>query len=421
MSGHVAPRSAEALSDVLDLKRDDERRRAVRALLREPLITPSQAGTELFGLLRRHAQWLREWFAREAGWSLVVEPSLARLHKVPADTTDGTRAAVPAVGPRATFSRRRYALACLALAALERAETQVTLGWLVERMVALASDPVLEEAGIVFRMEGRDERSDIAAVARLLLGLGVLERVAGDEQSFVNQSGDALYDVDRRVLAVLLGARRGPSSLAGQPWSHDAGTAVTQRIEALVEEVRPDTDDLRNRAIRHSLARRLLDDPVVYLADLGEEELAYLRGQRSQLLRRLGEGTGLVAEVRAEGIALVDPSGESTDFGMPEEGTDGHVTLLLAEHLAARLRSAPGKPVPLRELERHLRDVAQRHRGYWRKDATEPGAERVLARQAVARLAALRLLARPNEEVVVALPALARFSYAAPSLAGALP
>jgi uncharacterized protein (TIGR02678 family) len=315
------------------------------------------------------------------------------------------------------FIRRRYALACLALAVLERADAQVTLGRLVERVIALATDPALEEAGITFRLDGREERSDLAAVARLLIGLGVLTRVAGDEQSFVNRTGDALYDVDRRVLSGILGARRGPSMLATRSWSSGAGEAVAERIQALVEEVRPDTEDLRNRASRHAIARRLLDDPVVYLADLTDDERAYLRTQRALLLRRLVEGSGLVAEVRAEGIALVDPTGESTDLGLPEEGTDGHVTLLLAEHLAGRLRAAPGEPVPRADLERRLASLVGAHRGHWRKDATEPGAERELTRQAVDRLATLRLV-RQDGDTVLPLPALARFAYVPATITG---
>jgi uncharacterized protein (TIGR02678 family) len=410
----VSPRgqTADALTDVLDLKREAERRRAVRALLRHPLITPTRPDAELFVLVRRHSAWLREWFAREAGWTLVVESSVARLYKVPAETGDGSRAAVPEVGPRVPFSRRRYALTCLALAALERADAQVTLGRLVERVIALAADPALEEAGITVTMDSRDGRSDLAAVARLLIGLGVLNRVAGEEQSFVNRTGDALYDLDRRVLSVLLGARRGPSMLAGQGWSGDPGEVVARRIEALVEEIRPDTEDLRTRATRHAIARRLLDDPVVYWAELGEDERAYLRSQRAQLLRRLGEGSGLVPEARAEGVALIDPTGESTDLGMPEEGTDGHVTLLIAEHLAQQLADpeSSGVPIPRAELEGHVATLRESYRSYWRKDAVEPGAERELTRQAVARLASLRLV-RIVGDGIIPLPALARFSY----------
>jgi len=48
---------------------------------------------------------------------------------------------------------------------------------------------------------------------RLLLELGVLARVAGDEEAFMREAGDALYDVERRVLAVLLAAPHGPSTI----------------------------------------------------------------------------------------------------------------------------------------------------------------------------------------------------------------
>ena len=124
----------------------------------------------------------------------------------------------------------------------------------------------------------------------------------------------------------------------------------------------PDTEDGRNRAIRHSLARRLLDDPVLYYSDLTEEERGYLDRQRGPLLKRLTDATGLVAEVRAEGIALIDSTGEATDLGMPEEGTDGHATLLLAEFLSERMRSGIPGPVSagaLSGLPRHMAVLAQ--------------------------------------------------------------
>jgi len=443
--------SADRLTDALDAGRDEERRRAVRALLRHPLLTAALPDPAAFALVRRHAAWLQQWFNREAGWSLRVDGAVARLSKVVADPHDPSRPVVSGVGQRAPFSRRRYVLTCLALAVLERSDGQVTLGRLVERVVVLAADPALEEAGITFRLEGRDERTDLAGVARLLLSLGVLTRVAGDEQAFVSATGDVLYDVDRRVLATLLSARRGPSLLAGQAgqagqggqaghggqagqggqaghgWSADPATATAERIAAVLAEPRPDTDDQRNLAIRHGLARRLLDDPVLYDADLTVEERAYLRSQRPFLLRRLTEGSGLVAEARAEGIALVDPTGEATDLGMPEEGTDGHVTLLLAEFLAGRLAQAPdggrrdeaGEEghviVPLGELEAHVRALAPVYRSHWRREAGEPGAERELVRAATARLAGLGLLRR-HDGCVEPLPALARFSFAAARL-----
>ncbi len=393
-------RDADQLADVLDLKRDAERRQAVRALLRHPLLTPARPDPAGFVLVRRHSEWLREWFGREVGWSLAIEPTLARLRKVVASVGDGTRGAVPATGPRTPLSRRRYVLACLALATLERADAQVTLGRLTERVLALAADPELASAGVTFTLDSREERADLAAVARLLLGLGVLTRVAGDESAFVNRSGDVLYDVDRRVLAALLVTRVGPSTVTAR--------LLDERLAEIVAEPRPDTEDLRNRAIRHRLARGLLDDPVLYFDDLTPDELAYLAVQRGLLLRRLTDGSGLVAEVRAEGIALVDPTGEATDVGMPDEGTDGHVTLLVAELLAG---VTGGAELTVRQIEEYVADLAVQHRAHWRKTAAEPGAQRELTALALTRLLALGLV-RWDGDAVTPRPALARFAYA---------
>jgi uncharacterized protein (TIGR02678 family) len=394
--------SAEILADVLDQQRVDERQRAVRALLRHPLLTPRGPDAAAFALVRRHAGWLADWFGRETGWSLHADAGVVRLRKTPGSSRDATRGAL-AKG-KVHFSRRRYVLACLALAVLERAESQVTLGHLVERLLGLAGDVALETAGIVFALESREERADLVAVARLLLEIGVLHKVAGDEQAFVNRSGDALYDLDRRVLATLLVARRGPSLVHADTFE--------ARLDAIVADAQSESEDGRNRALRHALARRLLDDPVLYYADLSEAERGYLAVQRGPLLRRLTDATSFVAEVRAEGIALIDPSGEATDLGMPEEGTDGHATLLLADYLAACVE----REVEAVELEAHVRELVGRHQRHWRKNAREPGAERELTRVALDRLESLGLIRRAST-AVVALPALARFAYQEPVLA----
>ena len=397
--------SPSSLPDVLDQQRDDDRRRCIRALLRHPLLTPAGPDQQAFVLARRHASWLGEWFASQAGWAVYTDHAVVRLKKVPGDLSDASRGAVA----RTPFGRRRYVLVCLALAALERAEAQVTLGWLVERVVTLAADPVLGDAGIAFALDNAEERRDLVAVARLLLDTGVLVRVAGDEQAFIASTGDALYDVNRRVLASLLVTRRGASTVTG--------TAFEYRMQTLVAEPRPETEEARNREIRHRIVRRLLDDPVLYYAELSEEERGYLSGQRGLLLRRLCDATGLVPEIRAEGIALLDSSGDATDLGMPEEGTDGHATLLLAEYLAAALRERPGAPTAVTELHQHVAELARQHKPHWRKDATEPGAERELTAGALHRLAALGLIRR-GAESIVPLPALARYGYADPTIMG---
>jgi uncharacterized protein (TIGR02678 family) len=388
------------LSEALDATRVEETRRAARALLRRPLLRAAGAEADEFTLVRKHIGALRAWFDRNTGWRLLVDSAVARLVKAAADTADSTYPARD-LRTRMPFGRRRYVLTCLALAALERADAQITLGQLAEQVVLGVLDPELVEAGVVFTLDNREERGDLVAVVRLLLDLGVLSRVAGDEESFVKNSGDVLYDVERRVLASLLATPRGPSTVDERDFE--------ARLAAVTQELEPTTDELRNRALRHRLTRMLLEAPVLYFDELDDAELAYLTSQRAAITARISELTGLVAEVRAEGIAMVDPSDDLTDVRMPDSGTDGHVTLLLAEFLAAR----DGELVDEAELRAQVRLFADQHRSFWRRTATEPGAETELTALALTRLEALRLIRREGG-AVAGRPALARYAVTEP-------
>jgi len=375
----------------------EERERALRALLMRPLMP---AGDPALELVRRHAAYLRDWFGRETGWNLQVERQCARLYKRAAAIDDATRG-LP------DFDQDRYVLLCLACAVLERAESQITLRALGERLLEAAADPDLASCGFTFSLEGARERRALVGVCRLLLELGVLMRVAGDEEGFVNQSGDVLYDVHRRVLARLPAGTRGASLIA----MTQADLDFNGRLAALVDEYVPDSPEGRRMALRHRLARRLLDDPVVYHDDLTEEEREYLVSQRGPMAYRLAQAAGLSAELRAEGLALVDADGELSDQHLPAVGTEAHATLLVAEHLARTARATPERIHALPELAAYLRAAADRYGRFWRKDAREAGAETALATEAVNRLAALRLVRR-LEHGVQALPALHRYAIA---------
>ncbi|MFI9384337.1 TIGR02678 family protein [Kutzneria sp. NPDC052558] len=380
-----------------------QRRKAMRALLAKPLLT---AGTDddALRLVRRHASDLRDWLATETGWRLVVSAESARLFKAAPASTDDSRPARDGKG-KPPFGRRRYVLLCLALAVLERADAQITLGRLAAGVLAAAGEPELVNAGVSFTLARRDERSDLVAAVRLLLEWGVLDRVAGDEDAFLGDNGDVLYDVRRRVLAALLTGARGPSTVTADDFP--------DRLAELTHEPVADTDELRNRALRHRLTRRLLDDPVVYYDELAEDERGYLVGQRHAITRRIEDATGLVAEMRAEGIAMVDPDDELTDVRMPEQRTDGHVTLLVAEYLATR-----EGPVPLEKLRAHVRKMAREHQSYWRRGVTEPGADEELLAIALDKLRALRLVedAAGEPASVLARPAIGRYRLATPTI-----
>lgn len=385
----------------MDRGRDEERRKAMRALLQNPLLTAQGSFSAEFGLVRRHAGWLRDWLAKETGWSLTVDSEVARLRKTPPDTSDGTRAACDAKS-QLPFSRRRYVLVCLALAALERSDRQTTLGRLAEDVVSFASaDPGLVAAGAGLSLENYDHRRDLVQVIRLLLDLRVLTRVQGDEQQYLAGRGDVLYNVSRPTLSAMLNVQRGPSTV-------DARTC-DERLAAIADEPVPDIEEARNRRLRWHLVRRLLDDPVVYYDELSPEQLAYLHSQRPRLMREIHDATGLIPEVRREGIALVDDRGDVTDLGIPEEGTEGHVTLLLAEYLAQQLRRDSQVVLSRAAIHQQTARLIEEHRGHWRKNVTEPGAEVRLADETLERLEALRLV-RTTEAGLHPLPAVARYA-----------
>ena len=342
---------------------------------------------------------------------LEVDRGGARLFKRPADLTSAVRGFDG-------YDRRRYMLLCLACAVLERADPQITLRLLGERLLNLAAEPELAALGFSFMLASQQERRELVSVCRTLLDLGVLGRVAGEEEAFVQAAGeqaDALYDIHRRALAGMLAAVRGPSTWAPQ----DAPGSLDDRLRALVEEPVADNDEGRRTAVRHQLARQLLDDPVVYMDNLGPEARAYFINQRGTMAARLCDATGLTPESRAEGVALVDDAGELTDVAKPAEGTEAHATLLVADFLARGCRQGrpngvaaaqePAAPVRMADVVEFLREAKVRFGKYWRKSARAAGAEAELTETAVQRLEKLLLVER-RADTIAPLPALARFA-----------
>lgn len=380
----------------------EERRAALRALLQCPLLTPDGETAAAFTLVRRHREWLADWFAHHADWPLGVTAEAARLRKRPALATDATR---PARDSRhdEPFDKTRYVLFCLALAVLERGDRQITLGRVAEHIeLSLAADPAFAQAGFLWSREQQAGRRDLVHALRLLVRFGVLRRVQGDEEQLLrDRDSDVLYNVSRPVLSVLLAARRSPSLIIATNWE--------TRLTALLDAALPDTPDARNRALRTQFVSRLLDDPVLYYDSLDEEQRTYLDRQRPHLLAALTEATHLHAEVRTEGIALVDLEGDCTDSGLPEEGTEGHLTLLVATWLADRLRAGDPAPLAIETVRQKVARFIRQHRHHWNKEAGERGAEGPLTALVLDRLAGLALIERTSDQVRP-LPALGRFA-----------
>ena len=119
--------------------------------------------------------------------------------------------------------------------------------------------------------------------------------------------------------------------------------------------------------------------------------------------------TGLIAEVRAEGVALLDEDGSATDRRLPRESPEGHVALLLAEHLsglAATGRTRVGRAA----LAVKTAEFAKTYGRHWRRAAREPGAEAWLTDAAIDLLAGLDLVrVSADGTEVESRPAVARY------------
>jgi uncharacterized protein (TIGR02678 family) len=308
------------------------------------------------------------------------------------------------------------------MAALEKSDRQTTLGKIAETIMDLvAGDRGLQAAGMIFDISSHDQRRDLVHAVRFLLKNGLLRRLHGDEQEFLNQTGtsDALYEVNRSILAVMLSVSRSPSALEASVQSGPSDSArnpnhsLDERGKWISEDPPGLTEDARNRQLRSQLVRSLLDDPVLYYEDLNREQLNYLERQRGFLLRQVREATGLVPEIRREGIALLDDAGDLTDVKLPDEGTDGQITQLLAEWLSEHLKNKPWAAVPFKTVQQFVSNLIRIHGAKWRKAVRDRGAEINLSEDALRRLQGLRLVVI-TAEGVVPLPAIGRYAMTQP-------
>ncbi|WP_406329480.1 TIGR02678 family protein [Streptomyces sp. NBC_00203] len=297
-----------------------ERRTAARLLLAHPLVTSDGPYSDSFPLIRRHADWLAQRFQQVFGYRLLVEASYARLFKAGLGPGSGHRLQRPSTGT--PFTPRTYAYLALALSVLVTAPEQLLLSQLVADLRAAAVD-----AGIEIDDTGRQaERRTLAAALRQLVDWGVLTETEGQVSSVAEErGGEALLTVDREIARAVVA---GPLGL-----SRDGADLVRRAA------------DPGFGGPRTYVRRRLVETPVVHLDDLTGAEREWLRTRQRRESQAFSELLGLEAEIRAEGIALVDPDDELTDLNLPGTGTVAQAALLLVERLVDRLRPTdPGHP-----------------------------------------------------------------------------
>lgn len=392
----------------------EERSRGIRLLLGRPFLDVD-ADRDDFRFVARHRDWLVEWFEMACGWQLVVDVTagFARLAKR-GSRPDASRGPRRIRGSAQPFDRRRYELFCLVCAELTtRAATTIGI---------LAGDIASATAAIGTRFDSAKQRDRTAFVdaLKLLASWGVLRFEGGDIDAYVGDAdANAVVAVDTARMHRLPATARAPSSITA-PTTAEATEALAAepRYGAAATDPSGADEEQRLRWTRHSLARRVLDDPAVYLDELSEPERDYIANPsgRRWLRDRIAE-SGLQLEERAEGFVAVDPDELATDIVFPGTGgTVKQVALLLIDRLvvAGELRDRDRH-----ELVRYVRTLLARHAG-WAKEYREGDGPERLADAAITLLEQLRLVVREAESIRPR-PALARYAPGEPSTGQPVP
>ncbi|MFF3003819.1 TIGR02678 family protein [Kitasatospora sp. NPDC057940] len=396
------------LANQLVLAERQDVARGIRLLLGRPLIT-ERGDPAAFEVIRRRQDPLTKWFDYHCGWQLVVEPRLgyARLLKI-RTVPDASRPARRLRSGKAPLDRRRYTLLCVVAAELLPVPV-TTVGLLADRVVqACATDGALPS----FDTASKSERMAFVDVLKLLESYGALLTVDGVSESFVDSAkAKVLYRVDATVLVRLLAAPVGPSRLAVP--AEEVPLRFEELLRGMVRESRyggaDASDAQRNLRLRHSVLRRLFDDPVLHHDELGADELAYLTSPTGrQIVRRAAEQGGFVLEERADGLLLVDPDGIATDSRFPDDSATARVAALL---LLEPLTAAPDGLTP-EQLAVEANELLRRFPQWAKSYQSEDGAQR-LAADAVRVLADFGLARRAGDRTVPR-PAALRYRITVP-------
>ncbi len=323
-----------------------EYQKAARLVLRHPLITAPYPDASALPLVRKWVRQLRADFGDVLGYTLLSSGDTIRLRRVQ-DALDGTRPALTRAGR--PFDRRRYAYLVLTMSALGRSGTQIALSELAD---AVAADAARID-GLGMDTGRKPDRDAFVDAVTWLEARGALRMADGSAIEWANdpQRAEALYDIDREVVGAIYAPSRVLQHLNSVTELLDSpggGTAPAQGREA------------RRRVNARQARRLVVEQPVVYYADVGEE----LRGQlrSASLAEDIERLTGLHLERRAEGVALVSAGQRFTDVAFPSTGTVAQAALLLCARIAGYLQHHRSRieRLPAATAAERLADAAQR-------------------------------------------------------------
>jgi uncharacterized protein (TIGR02678 family) len=276
---------------------------AVRLVLTHDVITATRPRPGTLETVLRWADQLAKDLRDVLGYTLIATTRQVRLIRR-LDALDPTQTTIFTARSGRPFDRRRLAYLCLFLASFSRSRVEISLADLVRAFTPTANaidglgfDPVVSahKAAVVDVLDWLADRG------ALRLSDGSLEAWTAD-----TDRGDALYDIDHDICAVLFRPARPVQHLTSAAGLLDATFTSAKRAA-------------QREAAAQRAARALAEHPVVYYAQV-EPEVAEALRQPGGVAENLARLTGLAVERRAEGVLLADPGGRFTDRPFPGRG-----------------------------------------------------------------------------------------------------
>jgi Protein of unknown function (DUF2398) len=251
---------------------------AVRLVLTHDVITATRPRPGTLEAVLRWADQLAKDLREVLGYTLVATTRQVRLIRR-LDALDPTQTTIFTAKSGRPFDRRRLAYLCLFLASFSRSRVEISA----------------HKAAVVDVLDWLADRG------ALRLSDGSVEAWTAD-----TDRGDALYDIDHDICAVLFRPARPVQHLTSAAGLLDATFTSARRAA-------------QREAAAQRAARALAEHPVVYYAQV-EPEVAEALRQPGGVAETLARLTGLAVERRAEGVLLADAGGRFTDRPFPGRG-----------------------------------------------------------------------------------------------------
>jgi uncharacterized protein (TIGR02678 family) len=244
----------------------------------------------------------------------------------------------------------------LCCAVLLTARQQVLLSSLVEQVRHAAT-----EAGLPWGDDSVTDRRALVAALRHLVDLGVLVEDDGVVAALADDAdAEALLFVRRDLVRHLL-------------------AVPLREVDSPAELVQLASEPSLGGGARHRVRRLLVEEPAVLHGDVDDESWEWLRQSQRRESSILHDLLGIDLEIRAEGVAAIDPRDELTDEAFPRGGTLGHAALLTVAALAEMLHPATRTSdevvawiaVPDGAVAGIVAELLGRHGRRWRNDYIE--------------------------------------------------